>query len=147
MNFEQKKKGYYSSQYLISMSVLLNHNSKNYIKKRQELIDKFQPLYSDEFKKKFNNKFNTLNSEHKSRNINIYLTTTHCNSLFDKSNKIKKSCHTMPKIKLLNLSKSSSERNIYSDDIEIKEPEEKKKIGSPYEIKKFENSLRKNRSI
>ena len=118
MNFEQKKKGYYSSQYLISMSVLLNHNSKNYIKKRQELIDKFQPLYSDEFKKKFNNKFNTLNSEHKSRNINIYLTTTHCNSLFDKSNKIKKSCHTMPKIKLLNLSKSSSERNIYSDDIE-----------------------------
>ena len=143
MNFEQKKKGYYSSQYLISMSVLLNHNSKNYIKKRQELIDKFQPLYSDEFKKKFNNKFNTLNSEHKSRNINIYLTTTHCNSLFDKSNKIKKSCHTMPKIKLLNLRKSSSERNTYSDDIEIKEPEEKKKIGSPYEIKKFENSLRK----
>lgn len=144
MNFEQKQKGYYSSQYLISMCVLLNHNSKNYIKKRQELIDKFQPLYSDEFKKKFNNKFNMLNAEQsKSRNINIYLTTTHCNSLFEKSNKIKKCSRTMPKIKLLNLTKSSSEKNIYTDDIEIKDPEEKKKFGSPYEIKKLENSLRK----
>lgn len=97
------------------MCVLLNHNSKNYIKKRQELIDKFQPLYRDEFKKKFNNKFNMLNAEQsKSRNINIYLTTTHCNSLLEKSNKIKKCSRTMPKIKLLNLNKSSSEKNIYN---------------------------------
>jgi hypothetical protein len=60
MNFEQKKKGYYSKKYLLSICDLLNKNSKNYLQKRQELIQKYQPLYSDAFLKKIKSE-NSMN--------------------------------------------------------------------------------------
>ena len=60
MNFEQKKKGYYSKKYLLYICDLLNKNSKNYLRKRQELIQKYQPLYSDAFLKKIKSE-NSIN--------------------------------------------------------------------------------------
>ena len=136
MNFEQKKKGYYSSEYLLSMSSLLNRNSKHYIQKRQALIEKFQPLYTEEFRKKFEKNSRNFGKPQKP---NFYLTTTNFGTI-DSSEKTKKHKMIIKSLDKCDYSKGLTSRR---DDIEIKEPIEENKFGTVNQMMFFEDNLRK----
>ena len=127
MNFEQKKKGYYSDRYLISMSELLAKKSKNYIKKRRKLIDQYQPLYSDEFNKKFKARINTISINHKRRNTNLYITSSNFDTISKTIN-----------VKMPLLTSRSQKDTIMNDNLEIKDPIDNSEKGINKELQKIE---------
>ena len=127
MNFEQKKKGYYSDRYLISMSELLAKKSKNYIKKRRKLIDQYQPLYSDEFNKKFKARINTISINHKRRNTNLYITSSNFDTISKTIN-----------IKMPLLTSRSQKDTIINDNLEIKDPIDNTEKGINKELHQIE---------
>ena len=133
MNFEQKKKGYYSDRYLISMSELLAKKSKNYIKKKRKLIDQSQPLYSDEFNKKFKARINTISINHKRRNINLYITSSNFDTISKTIN-----------VKMPLLTSRSQKDTIMNDNLEIKDPIDNSEKGINKELQKIEKCLKKS---
>lgn len=139
MNFEQKRKGYYSSEYLLLMSNLLNKNSKHYIQKRQALIEKYQPLYTEEFRKKFEKNTRNFGGVGKPQKSHFYITTSNFDTI-DSSEKIKKHKMIIKSLDKCDYSKSLSSRK---DDIEIKDPIEDNKFGTVNQIMFFEENLRK----
>ena len=76
MNFEQKKKGYFKTEYLVKLTDLLNRKPKDYITRRKKLISKYQPIYSKDFLSKVH--LNAQREKKKESSLSTIFNNTIC---------------------------------------------------------------------